>query len=88
MSALTTLKIDLNKIDESKVFQGKKGRYLELTVAINDDSDTYGNNVSAWIGQTTEERESKTPKQYLGNGKVFWTNGNISKGELSETLEF
>ena len=88
MSALSTLKIDLNKIDESKVFQGKKGRYLEVTVAINDDSDTYGNNVSAWIGQTTEERESKTPKQYLGNGKVFWTNGNISKGELSETLEF
>lgn len=88
MSALTTLKIDLNKIDESKVFQGKKGRYLEVTVAINDDSDSYGNNVSAWIGQTTEEREAKTPKQYLGNGKVFWTNGNVSKGELAGEVEF
>ena len=81
MSTLATLKIDLNKIDESKIFQGKKGRYLELTVAINDDSDMYGNNVSAWNGQTTEEREAGNPKKYLGNGKVFWTNGNVSKGE-------
>ena len=79
MSLLGTIKIDLDKVDESKIFQGKKGRYLEVTFAVNDESDDFGNNIGAWNGQTAEEREAGTPKQYLGNGKVFWTNGNVSK---------
>lgn len=79
MSTLATVKIDLNKIDESKIYEGKKGRYLELTLAINDENDQFGNNISAWNGQTVEEREAGTSKQYLGNGKVFWTTGNVSK---------
>ncbi|MDC1301448.1 hypothetical protein N8Y76_01730 [Flavobacteriaceae bacterium] len=85
MALLGTLKIDLNKVDESKIFQGKKGKYIEITVAVNDESDGYGNNISAWNGQTVEERETKTPKQYLANGKVFWTNGNVAIGTKAET---
>jgi len=85
MALLGTLKIDLNKVDESKIFQGKKGKYIEITVVVNDESDAYGNNISAWNGQTVEERENKIPKQYLANGKVFWTNGNVSIGTKAET---
>jgi hypothetical protein len=28
--------------------------------------------------QTAEERAAKSPKNYIGNGKVFWTDGKIS----------
>ena len=29
------------------------------------------------MDQSKEEREAKTPKQYLGNVKVVWTNGTF-----------
>jgi len=87
MSLLGTIKVDLDKIDESKIFQGKKGRYIELTFAVNDETDDYGNNISAWNGQTKEERASKEDKKFVGNGRVFWTDGNASKAEQS-TDEF
>lgn len=43
-----------------------------ITISVNDKVDNYGNNVSAWIAQTKEERESKAPKKYIGNGKVVF----------------
>jgi hypothetical protein len=35
--------------------------------------------------QTKEERDAKAPKQYIGNGKVFWTDGKITKAEKKQT---
>lgn len=29
--------------------------------------------------QTKEQRDAKAPKEYIGNGKVFWTDGKITK---------
>lgn len=87
MALLGTIKVNLDKIDESKIFQGKKGRHIELTFACNDETDSYGNNVSAWNGQTKEERDSKEDKKFVGNGRVFWTDGNVVKAEQS-TDEF
>jgi hypothetical protein len=37
----------------------------------------YGQNVSVFYAQSKEEREAKTNKTYIGNGKVVWTDGNI-----------
>ena len=78
MSKLFSLKIDVNKIDKTKLFKGEKGTYLSLTCSMNDDADQYGNNVSAWIEQTKEERQSGQDKIYLGNGKVFWSDSGSS----------
>ena len=44
MAKLISLRIDVQKIDKSKLFKGKKGTYLDLTVALNDEEDDYGNN--------------------------------------------
>lgn len=74
MAKLLSLKIDVTKIDKSRLFKGAKGTYLDLTVALNDELDQYGNDVSAWQGQTKEEVQAKEQKTYLGNGKVFWSN--------------
>ena len=73
MGAIIKVKIDLNKIDKSKIFEGKKGKYYELDVFVNDKVDNFGQNVSVSNPTATKE-ETKT---YLGNGKVIWTNGTI-----------
>lgn len=76
MATLASASIDVTKIVKDKLIDGKKGKYLPLTFSVNDELDQFGNNVSIFISQTKEEREAKTPKVYLGNGKVVWTNGN------------
>ena len=72
MSKLMSLSIDVTKIDKTKLFKGKKGNYLKLTVRLSDEADQYGNNLSAWQEQTEEERKAKADRNFLGNGKVFW----------------
>ena len=77
MSKMMDLNIDVSKIDKSKLFVGKKGTYLKVTIALSDEKDEYGNDVSCWVEQTKEEREAKANRIFLGNGKVFWSsNGN------------
>lgn len=60
------------------------GSYKNLTVSISDTTNTYGQNISIYEEQTKEEREAKKPRNYVGNGKVFWTDGNIVKAERKE----
>ena len=68
--------------------KGKNGKYTNITINISDDTNEYGNNVSAWIEQTEEERKNKSPRNYIGNGKVYWHNGTILKaGESQESEE-
>ena len=75
MSKLLNVSIDLTKIDKSKIIEGKKGgKYLNMTVWINDELDQYGNDVSVQQSQSKEEREAKSPKVYLGNGRVYRSN--------------
>jgi hypothetical protein len=48
-------------------------QYFDVQIMINDSPDKYGNNVAIIVGQTKEEREQKSAKTYLGNGKVVWS---------------
>ena len=84
MSATITFSIDLSKIDKSKVIQGKKGTYYNLTAFVNEDVDQYGNNVAIATGLSKEEREAGAKTHYLGNGKVISTNGSISAVPLRQ----
>ncbi len=73
MSILANAKLNLSKVDKSKLFKGKDGAlYLDVTISISDTKDKYDNDVSVTVAQTKEQREAKEPKNYLGNGKVFW----------------
>lgn len=71
MSAIINASINLDKIPEGAVIQGKKGRYLNLAIFCNDDTQ-YGNNVSIQVPQSKEEREAGEDKVFYGNGKVVW----------------
>ena len=75
MASIIKTSIDLTKIDKSKIIEGKKGKYLPITITLNDEVDQFGNQGPVIISQSTEEREMKTDKIYLGNVQVVWTNG-------------
>jgi hypothetical protein len=78
MGALINLSLRVDKLPKEKFVQGKDGAvYYNFTIGVNDESNQWGQNVSATDSQTKEEREAKKPKSYLGNGNVVWTDGNI-----------
>ena len=60
------------------VLKTGKGEYKPITISINNETNKYGQNVSAWKEQTKEERAAKKKKEYVGNGRVFWTDGSIN----------
>ncbi len=74
MASLITISIDTKKFKRNDL---KKGQYLNVTVALNDEVNDYGQNVAAWLSQDKEERENEEPRQYVGNGQVIWTDGNV-----------
>ena len=77
MAQLIAVSIDLTKIDKSKIVEGAKGgKYVNVTLSINDEADQYGNNVSLWQSQSKEEREAKENRLFLGNGKSLWSNSD------------
>ena len=76
MASIIKASIDVNKIPKDKIFVGKKGKYLPITITLNDELDQFGNQGPVVVEQTKEERDAKAPKTYLGNVKVVWTNGN------------
>ncbi len=85
MSALINVSIDVAKLPKEKFVQGKNGKvYYNFTVSVNDETNQWGQNVSIFDSQTKEEREAKKSKDYLGNGKVVWTDGNCVKAEWQD----
>lgn len=68
-----SIKIDVSKIDKSRLYQGAKGTYLDLTTFISDELDQYDNNGFISQSVTAEEREAKTQTPILGNVKIFYT---------------
>ncbi len=77
MSRILNGSIDVTKIDKNKIVSVDKngqpfkngGRFINVTVFINDQADQYGNNASIAMNQSKEEREAGQPRIYLGNLK-------------------
>ncbi len=85
MSTLITGSIRVDKLPKEKFIMGKDGAvYYNFTISVQDET-RYGNNVAFLDSQTKEERDAKVQKTYLGNGKVVWTDGNITLAEKEET---
>ena len=55
--------------------QGKDAEGVKLTISLSDQPNNFGQNVSAYIAQTNEQRAAKKPLFYVGNGKTFWSKG-------------
>ena len=55
--------------------QGKEAEGVKITISLSDQTNNFGQNVSAYVAQTKEQIEAKTPLFYVGNGKTFWSKG-------------
>jgi len=69
MPKLLSAKIDVTKIPRHAIYVGEKGKYISIDIWVNEDPDNYGNDCSINMSQTKEEREAKSKKIYIGNGK-------------------
>lgn len=68
-----SIKIDVTKIDKSRLFKGEKGTYLDLTTFIDlDQKDQYDNNGFISQSVSKEEKEQNVQTPILGNCRVFW----------------
>ncbi len=75
MAGIIKASINLDNIPKDKIIIGKKGKYLPITITVNDEPDQFGQQGPVCVDQTKEEREAKVAKKYLGNCKVVWTDG-------------
>ena len=64
--------------------QGKDAEGVKLTISLSDQTNNFGQNVSAYVAQTKEQREAKTPLFYVGNGKTFWSKGETPVPQREE----
>ena len=44
MASIIKTSINLDSIPKDKIIMGKKGKYLPLTITLNDEVDQFGNN--------------------------------------------
>ena len=88
MSTIVNASLDLTKVEKAKIIDGKKGKYINVTMFINDEADQYGNNASVIMSQTKEEREAKTPRVYLGNGRTVGNNQPKQEESVIDGLRF
>lgn len=66
--------ISLDKLKKEKFSESKGKKYLNLTTFINlDELGQYGDNGGIFHEQNKEERENRTPKDFVGNATVFFT---------------
>jgi hypothetical protein len=53
------------------------GSYKNYTLSLNDETNGYGQNVSVWESQSKDQQAAKEQRNFVGNGKVVWTDGNV-----------
>ena len=74
-----SVRIDVTKIDKSRLYKGAKGTYLDLTTFVDTEKqDQYENNGFISQSLTKEEREAKYQTPILGNVKVFYTDSSTT----------
>jgi len=79
------IKINVSNIEKGRLFQGKKGKYLDAQVFIDiDNVSEYGDNGMVTQSITKEEKENGVKGQILGNATIFWK-GDSQKPQQQQT---
>lgn len=61
--------IDVSKITKDRLYKGKKGTYMNITIFISDDKDNFGNNGFVIESLSKEERQQGMKGNIIGNVK-------------------
>jgi len=82
--------ICLSDIPADKITKSEKNQKKYLSIVIDKNfngADQFGNTHSVSIGQTKEERQAKTKKTYIGNGKeyIFENNSQTAPAQQAPT---
>lgn len=78
MASLSSIYLKAETLETlAKTVKAKGEKGIELTISIQDETNSYGQNISAFVAQSKEERQAKKKRFYVGNGKCFWTDSNI-----------
>lgn len=83
--SVITVKIDVTKIDKSKIFVGKNGAKWVDLVLIPTKESKYGEDYLVKQSASKEEREAKAQLPILGNAKI--SKGKQEKPESTEVGE-
>jgi len=78
--------IDLSKIDKSRIVEKDGKKFYNITIIVNDEKNTYGQDVGITTEQTKEQRERKEQKHFIGNGKTVYLK-EVEKPILENTPE-
>ena len=68
-----SLRLDVSKIDKSKLYKGAKGVYLDCQVFLSDEPDQYSNHGMIVQAVSKEEKDQGIKGAILGNAKIFWS---------------
>ena len=70
-----SISVNVSKIDKERLFKGKNGSYLDMTVFLDtEEKDQYGNSGMVIQSVSKEERDQGVKGNILGNCKLFYTN--------------
>ena len=82
MASLNSVYFKLETLEKIvSVLKQKKEAGISIDISINNESNNYGQNISAYVSQSKEARDAKKERFYVGNGKTFWTDGIIKVAE-------
>jgi len=71
MATNISVKLDVTKIDKSKLYKGEKGTYLDATILMKDEVAQYGNIGMIIQNVSKEDRENGIKGAILGNVKYL-----------------
>lgn len=84
------VRIDVTKIDKSRLYKGAKGTYLDLSTYVDtENKDQYDNNGFISQSTTKEERDAGVKTPILGNVKVYYTDDSAPQNaeKIKEVLQ-
>lgn len=88
MKIAVNFKVNLSKIDQSRCFTGKQGKYVDLTGFIDiDEVGQYGDNGTIAQQTSKEERDSGMKLPIIGNTTVFWRDDGQPVARKAEQQE-
>ena len=59
MAGIIKTSINLSSIPKDKIIEGKKGKYLPITITVNDEVDQFGNQGPVIVSQSKEKLNLK-----------------------------
>lgn len=70
------IRIDVTKIDKSAIYEGKKGKYIDLIINIDDEEDDYGQHGMTVQDIGKERKDAGERGPILGNVQKWWPADN------------